>query len=718
MNQKPTGVESRLATQVVAKLSMRKLTRVFACVVIGALGFPGFMTLANASGDAWRLESGEIDPGHYFGETVANGMIGIVSAPVPFRTAQTLINGAYETLWPGYVSCIVSSFNFMDLSFAIDGERIERLDQVRHFRQTLDMRRAAFVTSFDYADKASVTYTLRALRHMPFTALLEITVEPKRAITIQATSLIQDPQPLSPHDRRQPLLDVQTFDTTVRSYMSEADSRAALKLHARSAKSSFRRHTVAAAQTFLFDEPYTSAPAVSQTERGLELTQNLTPGHVYRFGLVGSTLTSAHVEDPLTEAQHLTAFSAAVGLARLIARHEGEWQRLWRSDIVIDGDDVTQRDIHSMLYHLYSSVREDTTYSIAPAGLSRGPTGYLGHTYWDTELWMLPPLLALHPDLAHSLIEYRFQRLPAAKRRAVSHGFRGALFPWESAGSGDDDSPSSAIGGELQHHISADVAIAAWNYYRVTQDKEWLRETGYPLIKETADFWTSRVTRNGPGRYDITNVQAPDEYAENVDNDAFTNAAAKENLAIATTAAKVLGVAPNPDWRGVRDNIPILAFPDGVTREYATYNGETIKQVDVNLLSYPLHEITDPRAIQRDLEYYLPRYDNLKGPSYSKAAFVVLYERLGQQEKALEAFKAIYEPNLRPPFRTLAESAEGQNPYFMTTAGGALQALIYGFAGLEVTPNGLSQRRTKLPRAWKSITLTAIGPEGRTYRVN
>ncbi len=138
-----------------------------------------------------------------------------------------------------------------------------------------------------------------------------------------------------------------------------------------------------------------------------------------------------------------------------------------------------------------------------------------------------------------------------------------------------------------------DVALAAWNYYCVTQDKNWLREKGWPILKATADFWASRVERNGPGKYDIKNVVAADEWAENVDNNAFTNAAAKANLQHATDAAKLLGIAADADWMNVANNIPILKMADGVTKEHATYNGEGIKQADVNLLAYPLKEITD-----------------------------------------------------------------------------------------------------------------------------
>ena len=125
-------------------------------------------------------------------------------------------------------------------------------------------------------------------------------------------------------------------------------------------------------------------------------------------------------------------------------------------------------------------------------------------------------------------------------------------------------------------------------YYQVTGDKEWLRDRGWPILKEVADFWTSRVERNGPGQYDIKNVIGANEWEENIDNNAFTNAIAIMTLGYATQAAEILGLTADPDWAHVAKNIPILKFEDGATRENATYNGVMIKQADVNLLSYPL----------------------------------------------------------------------------------------------------------------------------------
>ncbi|MBE7179305.1 MAG: glycoside hydrolase family 65 protein, partial [Mucilaginibacter polytrichastri] len=342
---------------------------------------------------------------------------------------------------------------------------------------------------------------------------------------------------------------------------------------------------------------------------------------------------------------------------------------------------------------------------------------YNGHVFWDTEIWMYPALLVLHPEMARSMVEYRFNRLENARRNAFAHGYKGAMFPWESADTGVEETPVWALSGPFEHHITADVGIAAWNYYCVTQDKDWLREKGWPVLKETADFWASRVERNGPGKYDIKNVVAADEWAENVDNNAFTNAAAKVNLQVANQAAKILGVKENADWADVAANIPILKMSDGVTREHAQYKGEGIKQGDVNLLAYPLKVITDETQIKKDLSYYEKRVPNEGTPAMTQAVFSLLYARLGDGESAYKWFKEAYEPNLNPPFRVIAETKGGTNPYFSTGAGGILQAMLMGFGGLDITPEGINQIKSQLPKKWKSLTLTGIGPEKKTYTV-
>ncbi|MEO7530726.1 MAG: glycoside hydrolase family 65 protein [Sediminibacterium sp.] len=654
--------------------------------------------------DAWKISADKIDPANYYGITVANGMIGIVSSAEPFKVKDVVLAGAYDLYGRGRVSNFLRSFNLLNMQMDIDGKRIAAAD-AGNMKQQLDMKHASFTTSFDYGDKANVSYTYYSLRQLPFTVLMDVTVTAKKDITIQSASVMEAPDALK----------------EVQNYYNEIDRpHVVISLLTSSAKSPTGKLLMCASNTFLFSEPHGSEPRVihemwDNNMHLMKFVRKIKAGESYRYSITGSSITSAQHDDPLNEAERMTIFAKLEGRDRLINFHNKAWDELWKSDIKVEGDDQSQQDIHSMLYHLYSFVREGTDMSPSPMGLSG--LGYNGHVFWDTELWMYPSILVLHPEMAKSLVEYRYQRLAAARRNAFNHGYKGAMFPWESAATGVEETPVWALSGPFEHHITACVGIAAWNYYCVTQDKEWLKEKGWPVLKETADFWASRVERNGPGKYDIKNVVAADEWAENVDNNAWTNASAKAVLQNATYAAKLLGFAADPDWMNVANNIPILKMENGVTREHATYNGEGIKQADVNLLSYPLKEVSDPIQIRKDLEYYETRVPNEGTPAMTQAIFTLLYARLGDGEKAFHFFKDGYIPNLNPPFRVIAESKGGTNPYFATGAGGLIQGILMGFGGLEITPQGITQIKSTLPKQWKSLTITGVGIEKKIFSV-
>ncbi|HMG68679.1 MAG TPA: hypothetical protein VK588_13365 [Chitinophagaceae bacterium] len=654
--------------------------------------------------DPWKIKANKIDPSNYYGVTVANGMIGIVSSPEPFRVKDVVLAGAYDLYGRGRVSNFLKSFNLLNMYLEVDNKRIDR-STATNFQQELDMHHASFTSTFDYGDKASVSYTYYSLRHLPFTVLMDVSITAKKDIDITSASVMEAPDALK----------------DVQNYYNEIDRpHVTISLLTSSAKSPTGKLLMCASNTFLFTEPHGQEPRVihemwDNNMHLMKFSKKIKAGETYSFSIAGSSITSAHHDDPLNEAERLTIYAKLEGRERLINFHNKAWDALWQSDIVIEGDDQSQQDIHSMLYHLYSFTREGTALSPSPMGLSG--LGYNGHVFWDTELWMFPAVLVLHPEIAKSMLEYRFKRLDAAKRNAFSKGFKGAMFPWESAETGVEETPVWALSGPFEHHITACVGMAAWNYYCVTQDKNWLREKGWPILSATADFWASRVERNGPGKFEIKNVVAADEWAENVDNDAFTNAAAKTNLQDATEAAKILGIVPDSDWLNVANNILILKLENGVTSEHGSYHGEGIKQADVNLLAYPLKQITDVAQIKKDLEYYGSRIPNEGTPAMTQAIFTLLYARLGDKEKAWQWFRDAYIPNLDPPFRIIAETKGGTNPYFSTGAGGILQAVLMGFGGLDITAKGIGQVKSVLPTQWKSLTIKGVGPGKKTFVV-
>lgn len=201
-----------------------------------------------------------------------------------------------------------------------------------------------------------------------------------------------------------------------------------------------------------------------------------------------------------------------------------------------------------------------------------------------------------------------------------------------------------------------------------------------------------------------------------MDDNAYTNGVAKLNLRAASQAAKLLGEPMVPAWNEVGEGLVILSFPDGVTREHARYEGANIKQADVNLLAYPLKLITDPVQIEKDLAYYETRVPERNTPAMTQAIFSLLYSRLGDVGKATHFFKDAYLPNLNPPFRVIAETKGGTNPYFITGAGGVLQAVMMGFGGLAITDKGVVQEKTGvLPEDWETLILKGIGVKEETY---
>ena len=206
-----------------------------------------------------------------------------------------------------------------------------------------------------------------------------------------------------------------------------------------------------------------------------------------------------------------------------------------------------------------------------------------------------------------------------------------------------------------------------------------------------------------------------DEYANGVDDNAFTNGAAIRALEYACEAAKICNEPVPEIWEEVGKGIRILRFKDGVTREHATYNGEMIKQADVNLLGYPLYFVGDAESQKKDMEYYVDKIDPQNGPAMSYSVFCVQYARMGDAKRAYEMFCRCYQPNLRAPFGVLAETPTSDNPYFMTGAGGLLQAVINGFCGLQITDGGVEQLSSVLPAHWKKVTVKGVEPEKKMY---
>ena len=478
-------------------------------------------------------------------------------------------------------------------------------------------------------------------------------------------------------------------------------------------------------------------------------------GKRYRFNEYISIYTSRDLEGDVRAACLDGVESAREhGFSRLLRRHVTAWNSRWRDcDISIEGDSGAQRAIRFNIYHLLiAAPPEDLDVSIAAKSLSG--EWYKGHIFWDTEIYILPFFIYTQPKIARSLLSYRYRRLNQARTNARLGGYRGALFPWESAASGEDETPKWWRGPDgvlievytrqIQHHIVSDIAYAVATYYGVTKDHRFMLDYGAELIFETARFWASRVSYNKKiSLYEVKEVTGPDEYHKGVDNNSYTNYLARWNLLYAAELYnKFLEMHPNrlkklskkmdlsqnevEKWRDIGNKIMFLIGKNGLIEEFQGYFGkrndvieqwdekgmpiyskdeeelkhtQLVKQADVILLLHLFPNDFTADIKKMNFDYYDARTTHLS--SLSPCIYAILATELNDIDKAYKYFRYAVNGDLKDYF--------GNTELGMHAAslGGVWQLVINGFAGVRVKGDILSIN-PRLPRNWQSLEFKLI----------
>ena len=416
----------------------------------------------------------------------------------------------------------------------------------------------------------------------------------------------------------------------------------------------------------------------------------------------------------------------ARGFAELMAQQRRTWRALWRPDILISGDAAAQRAAHAALYYLLINTTPDTGWAVGPCGLA---TCYAGHVFWDSDTWVYPALLLLHPRRARSLLTFRERTLAQAEARARAHGYAGAMYPWESDPyNGTNQTPYSAhVLAETEIHVNSEVAIAQWQYYLATLDRRWLRLRGWPVIRAVARFWASRVTWNARRhRYDILHVTSVAESHSDIADDTFTNIGAAEALRIATRAARVLGMRPDPQWRRIAHELYIPIAANGAHNlpfAMGRAAGKDFGAGPLPLLFLPALDVRLPLVLRRG--------------DYDFAAQTTAPARVGRFSMgilpwvsgAVEAGKGgaaagawlqqfISGGTLKPPYDVQTETAANEVGPFLTGSAGYLQGLLYGITGLRLRQAGLIDAYAPvLPPGWHAVILRNVTFRGRHFDI-
>ena len=455
----------------------------------------------------------------------------------------------------------------------------------------------------------------------------------------------------------------------------------------------------------------------------LNITARVQKGKTYTFTkyLAASRQNwggDAKADVALAEAARTTGFDA------LLAAHRAAWHTLWQSDIVVDGDPKVQQALHSDLYYLLSNTTVGTAWPMGACALT---PGYAGHAFWDSDSWVFPALLLLHPNRAKPIVMFRDRTLAPARARAKQYGARGAMYPWEAdPETGVDYTPHFAYGVFREIHVNADIAIAQWQYYLATGDSAWLKQDGWPVIEQIARFWTSRVTWNkARDRYEILHVTSPDEAYDDVPNDSFTNAAAQKALRIAVQAARVVGAKPDPRWAEIAAKMYIpfdaaaqrhLDFDKSVPHDKITWMGSSLAWLMYPNLDLPM----SPQVRRNDFDFQLHEL-KVHGDDPNEMMMVMLAvaaAELGDAKAAGYWIERNLVGFLKPPFNVRTETVANNAGYLLATSAGFVQSFVYGLSGLRIDDKGLDPAYPPvLPPTWKSVTLKHLSFRGKRYDI-
>ncbi len=496
----------------------------------------------------------------------------------------------------------------------------------------------------------------------------------------------------------------------------------------------------------------------------LEYSISIKQGSEFRFSKMSYFVTDKDIDNDSATLETLTKRSTdalqnaqELGYQELLVENSKCWNKqVWNeASITIESENgFDQLAIRFAQYHLrIMTPYHDKRTSIPAKGLTG--EGYKGHVFWDTEIFMLPYYIFQHPTIARSLLEYRYETLAGARKKAIENGYRGAMFPWESALS-DDGEVTPVWGavdiitgksikiwsGFIEQHITSDIAFATLQYYKISGDEKFMIDAGYEILFETATFWASRLEFDKKDNlYHINNVVGPDEYKEHIDDNAFTNHMAHFNIVSAIAFFHKLKLKHEPWFILLEQRLKladeVIEWEDRVSKIYLPrenefgivpqddtylqkeiidleqykkqkhvgsifkkYNLEQIneiqvsKQADIMILFYLLEDRFSHETKVKCWEYYEPK--TLNDSSLSLSTHSILANDLGNPQLAYDLFIKAAQIDLG---QNMKSSDEGIHA---AALGGVWQCIINGFGGVRFTNDHL-RISPSLPKTWKLL---------------
>ena len=459
-----------------------------------------------------------------------------------------------------------------------------------------------------------------------------------------------------------------------------------------------------------------------------DYTASAAPGKSFALRQIASLVPSIMHAEADMQAVRLAGIARHWGFDELRAENRAAWQELWKGRVRLVGADSKWQDIaDAAFFYVHSSVHRSNPLSVAPFAVGLWQN-YWGHVFWDAETYIFPPVLLTAPDAARAMLDYRFDRLPAARANAALHGYRGVQFPWESCAHGGEVMVGWGAGIFDEQHISMDVAFAFAQYAHATGDELFMRERAWPVLAGVAEWIASRVRRTDRG-YEIRHLAGVDESVYNINNDGYTNMAAVVILREALALAGRLGL-PRP--RGWEDIERLMFVPvDPETKvilkhdRYRHHGGSYCPEPLVAI--FPLGYRPEAEIERATVDVCLSLAPTRGGGPFIPSLLGVFAARKGDRRRAAELFGAAVTDYVVEPFMMFNEVATrpgGPRPTevtpFITNPGSFLMACLYGLTGLTLGPGEPAtwcRFPVVMPEGWEGIEVERIWARGRPARL-
>ena len=613
------------------------------------------------------------------------GMRGNLDEGEPYGRPGTYLGGFYETRplpyaeagfgYPEDGQTVVNVTNGKIIRLLVEDEPFDlRYGNLVSHERVLDLRAGLLRRTVEWVSPTGRRIRVSSTRLVSFThraiAAIEYVVEPLEEsfpVVLQSQLVANESAPRLSADPRAAAALAAPLES---EWFSRSDSRAIL-VH-RTRQSGLR---MAAAMDHLVEGPNhidTHCEVFEDLAR-FAVTADLEPGKPLRLLKLLAYGWSAKRSVPALRDQVAAAAQGAkhAGWDGMLAEQRAYLDEFWeRSDVELEGDAELQQALRFALFHTLQAGARGEQRAIAAKGLT-GP-GYDGHTFWDTESFVLPLLTYTAPHAAADALRWRQQTLGLARERARTLGLKGAAFPWRTIDGQECSSYWPA--GTAAFHINADIADAVLRYLKATEDVPFERDTALELLIETARLWRSLGHHDSVGRFRIDGVTGPDEYSAVADNNVYTNLMAQRNLrgaadiaerhsrqaakfgvddeevaswrdaanAIVVEFDEALGVHPQSerftshqrwDFEATKpEQYPLLLnFP-----YFDLYRKQVVKQADLVLALYTCGDSFTAEEKARDFEYYEPL--TVRDSSLSACIQAVVAAEVGHVDLAYDYF--------------------------------------------------------------------------------